>query len=310
MNTQELTAKLRERAVQARADLVGIAPIDRFNGLPADKDPRSIFPECRSVVVLGRRVLRGTLRGVEEGTNFGSTYGTFGYQWLEDNFLAQTTYDVTCHIETLGYEAVPLFGYAEEGMPKGRPVAPGKPAPNIILDMNYAAQAAGLGETGLGDFFITPRFGTRQRFALILTDAELTPDPVAATSICSDCGACIRACPLGGIRADRLKTAGIPGHERQVVELDLDICNACPNGAMRKPGRGARPDRLAASCGRACTIQLEQGGKCENRFAQPFRKRTPWALDLLRRSIPADAAPHPGDTGCDKSFDRIGQGRA
>ncbi|MFA5203794.1 MAG: hypothetical protein WC708_05250 [Lentisphaeria bacterium] len=310
MHASVLTDDLRKCAEQARADLVGIAPIDRFDGLAPDRDPRAIFPECRSVIVLGRRILRGALRGVEEGTSFSSTYGLFGYHWLEDNFLAQTTYDVTCHIETLGYEAVPLFGYAESGMPKGRPVAPGKPAPNIILDVAYAAQAAGLGAPGLGDFFITPRFGIRQRFALILTDADLTPDPVLEKPLCGDCGACIRACPLGGLRADRLKSAGIPGHERQVAAIDLEICNACPNGAMRLPGRGTQPDRIAAACGRACMVQIEQGGKCENRFAQPFRKRTPWALDLLQRPLAPDAAANPANIGCGKNLDTLGQGRA
>ena len=54
-----------------------------------------------------------------EGTNFNSTYGMFGFRWLEDNFLSRTTYDVTCHIESHGFEAVPLFGYAPDGMPVG-----------------------------------------------------------------------------------------------------------------------------------------------------------------------------------------------
>ena len=107
MKGPELTAAaVKEAARAARADLVGIAGIGRFDSLPAGEHPRAIFPECRSVIVLGRRVLRGALRGVEEGTNFSSTYGTFGYTWVEDNFLAQTTYETTCWLETQGGEAV------------------------------------------------------------------------------------------------------------------------------------------------------------------------------------------------------------
>jgi ferredoxin len=290
---------VKESARRAGADLVGIAPAERFAALPPERHPLAIFPECRSVVVVGRRILRGSLRGVEEGTSFGSTYRTFGFTWLEDNFLAQTTYDLTCAIEAQGFEAVPLFGYAAEGMPKGRPVGPGKPAPNVYVDVEFAAQAAGLGEMGLVDVFLTPEFGPRQRFALVLTDAPLDPDPVRGGRTCGDCGACVAACPLGAIDPGRARPAGVPGHEAPVAAVDYEVCAACANGAMRGPGRGTKPDRLAAACVRACVVRLEKAGKCANAFAQPFRKRAPWALGFLGRpAAPSAPAGTDRDTGC------------
>ncbi|MDH7568154.1 MAG: 4Fe-4S dicluster domain-containing protein [Armatimonadota bacterium] len=307
MNAAELKAYARERG----ADLVGIAPAERFAGLPAERSPLAIFPECRSVVVLGRRILRGALRGVEEGTNFSSTYGFFGFRWLEDNFLARTTYDVTCHIEAQGFEGVPLFGYSPDGMPTGRPVAPGKPAPNVIVDLDFAAQAAGLGEVGLGEFFLTPEFGPRQRFALVLTDMPLEPDPVRDKSICGDCGACAEACPFGAIDLKRKKRVGVPGHTMEVATVDYSICRACPNGAMMGPGRGSRPDRLAAACARACLVRLEEAGKCANAFQQSFRKRKPWALDAFHRPVEGapSAAGSAAHAGCGATTDTIGQNR-
>ena len=296
MNAADLKRAARERG----ADLVGIASTDRFEGQSPDRHPSSIFPECRAVIVVGRRILRGALRGVEEGTNFGSTYHTFGYTWLEDNFISQTTYDLTCWIEEQGFEAVPLFGYNEAGMPKGRAVAPGKPAPNVYVDVGHAAMAAGLAETGLGDFLITPEFGTRQRFALILTDAPLAADAVRAKSICGDCGACVKACPFGAIDPAQPRTVGVAGHTMPVATIDFSICRSCPNGAMTAGGRGTQPDRLAAACARACLVRLEQGGKCGNRFEQAFRKRQPWLLDSFRRPV-AGAGESAGATalGCD-----------
>ena len=216
-----LTADLVKMQAKALgADLVGIAPIDRFEGAPLQMNPRQIMPEARSVIAVAFRVMRGSLRGVEEGTNFGSTYGLFGFQWLEDNFLSRTTYELTLFIETHGFEGVPLFGYAPEGMPKGAPVAPDKPAPNVIVDLEFAAQAAGLGCVGLGGFFLTPEYGTRQRMAMVLTDAELEPDAIADRSICGNCMACIDACPLGAMNADEAQLAGVPGYTMAVAAIE------------------------------------------------------------------------------------------
>ncbi|HQK91969.1 MAG TPA: 4Fe-4S binding protein [Armatimonadota bacterium] len=197
---------------------------------------------------------------------------------------------------------MPLFGYSPEGMPKGVPVAPDKPAPNVIVDLEFAAQAAGLGEVGLGGFFLTPEFGTRQRLAMVLTDAELEPDPVADRRLCGDCRACVDACPLGAINADDARPVGVPGHTMWVAAIDWRLCRACPNGAMVGPGRGERPDRIAAACGRACLNQLERADKCANRFEQPFRKRTPWVLDSLHRPVPpGERGYNPASAGCAKA---------
>ena len=159
---------------------MGIAPVTRFKGVAPERNPAPIFPECKSVIVLARRVCRGSLRGVEEGTNFGSTYQCFGYTWVEDNFLSQTSYDLSLWIEEQGFEAVPLFAYNEAEMPKGVPVAPDRPAPNVYIGPRYAVTAAGLGEVGLGGFILTPEFGTRHRFAFILTASRRRADASAS----------------------------------------------------------------------------------------------------------------------------------
>ncbi|HCE46002.1 MAG TPA: hypothetical protein DET40_20850 [Lentisphaeria bacterium] len=298
MNANEL----KNFAKSKGADLIGIAPVERFAGLPANKNPLSIFPECKSVIVVGRRILRGALRGVEEGTNFHSTYSTFGYKWLEDNFLARTTYDLTCHIETQGFEAVPLFGYTEEGMPTGAPVAPGKPAPNVLVDLDFAAYAAGLGELGLGGFFITPEFGIRQRFAMILTDAKLVTDTVVSQNICGSCEACAKVCPFGAIDKTKMKKTGDSEISVSSATIDYSICASCPNGAMQGPGRGSRPDRIAAICGRTCMVKLEEAGKSSNKFENKFRKRSVWLLDGFKNPVAAEDMPDASDLGCSKQY--------
>lgn len=277
MNSQQV----KEWAKGFGADLVGIASREHFENLPADINPASIYPEYKAVIVVARRVLRGALRGVEEGTNFGSTYGSFGFNWLEDNFLSKTTYDLTCRIEEENFEAVPLFGYQDLDMKYGIPVADGKPAPNVIVDSNYAAQAAGLAEYGLCGLMLSEKYGHRQRFAVILTDADLECDTPKSKSICVDCDACVSGCPLGAINPEKTTMTGVPGYEMPVAEVDMSICAACDNGAASGRGRGDHRDRLAASCARSCMIQLEKDKKLGSKFTNEFRKRTPWARDQL-----------------------------
>ncbi len=289
MDERTLTDVYKGYARQVGADLVGIAARKHFESVPADQNPAAVFPQYKAVIVLGRRIARGSLRGVEEGTNFHSTYSCFGLNWLEDQFLSQTTYNVNIRIEEDGYEAVPLFGYHADGMPKGVPVAADKPAPNVYVDPWFAARAAGLGEVGLGGFFITPQYGTRQRFAMILTDADLKPDPVSSRQLCRDCRACVEACPFGAIDPEAGRCSGVPQHETALAAIDYSICNQCPNGAVRCNGKGSRPDRIAAACGRACLVRLEQSGQLANRFEQPFRKRSPWLLDMCRRDLSVEA---------------------
>lgn len=298
MDSNELKVYAKERG----ADLVGVAAPGRFRGVPADANPLSIFPECKSVVVLGRRVLRGSLRGVEEGTNFNSTYSTFGYRYLEDNFLSRTTYDVAIWLESKGYEGVPLFGYSPEGMPKGAAVAKGKPAPNVIVDAEYAAQAAGLENMGLGGLFITPEYGPRQRFALVLTDAELDADGMLTEPVCSGCRKCVDACPFGAIAAGKTEAFGPEGAATERAFVDYEVCRKCPNGAMGAAGHGTRPDRLAAACSRACVAAMEEAGKLTNRFEKPFRKREPWAQDMFQRPVAAESGGSAANTGCGTDY--------
>ena len=85
---------LQEFAKQQGIDLLGFADRSRFEGVDPQNNPFSIFPDGKTVILVGRRVCRGALRGVEEGSNF-SDYRAFGKNWLEDEFLAVSTYDLT-----------------------------------------------------------------------------------------------------------------------------------------------------------------------------------------------------------------------
>ena len=78
---------------------------------------------------------------------------------------------------------------------KREPVAPGKPAPDVIIDFNLAAAVCGLGRAGDSGHLIAPKLGPFLRMAFIVTDAPLVCDPPFGATLCDHCGACRNACP-------------------------------------------------------------------------------------------------------------------
>ena len=246
------TRKLKTIAFESGADLVGIAPIARLAELPAKNNPLAVAPNAKAVVVLGKRVLRGSLRGVEEGTNFGSTYHTFGMQWLEEEFLSRTIQAVAEFLEDAGFEALPLLGFRQ---------ANGDFEPDPVA----YARAAGLGDVGRHGLFLTPEFGHRQRFGFVVTNAELEPDSVREMNLCENCDACVKACPL--LEGER---------PREPLPFPpLPRCRVCKNGAVQTGGKVESIDRNAAACARACVVAVE--GKLSKKFNTPFRRREAWS---------------------------------
>ncbi len=276
--------KLKEYARQAGADVIGVANVERFDELSAEKHPLSIFPETKSVIVLGRRITRGTLRGVEEGTNFGN-YSMFGYDWLENRFIALTTFTVSEFLEDNGWEAVPLPNIPPQVPPMGVSVKEGSPEPNVLLDFDDAAVRAGVGEIGYLGVLLTPEFGPRQRIQMILTDAEIEPDPILTEDICPRSSELKDFCPLGAFKGE--KEIVIAGKKMTVAEIDYKRCASCKNGVQPNYLHPAgRPDRLAAVCIRSYADYLERKGRITNRFELPFRQREAWTVkteaDLYR----------------------------
>ncbi|MDQ0288681.1 hypothetical protein [Oligosphaera ethanolica] len=278
MTSQELKAAAKSFG----ADLVGIASTASLAYLPKEDNPLSIFPQAKNVIIIGRKIPRGALRGIEQGTEMDNSFAQFGFIDLEDNFLAKTTYDVNIWMEARGFEAVPLFAYDCTGQPVGVPVEPGKPAPNVILQYRIMAQAAGLGETGLNGLFLTPEFGPRQRFAMLLTDAELEADKPFQPYLCKDCGKCVAACPLQALNPDKGTKAGFAGCESLVAARDNDLCRRCRNGAfVTNEGRFNTVERVAAACSRVCIAALEERGATQEKFTHPFRQSAPWGRDIV-----------------------------
>ena len=189
-------AEIRDYALSRGLDLFGVANIERFANAPRDMHPASIFPEARSVIVVGRRIVRGGWRGIEEGT-YWPAYTYFDYHGLLNSFyIPLPLYETACLIEDHGFEAVPYYpGVPEVNKPEP-PLRPGGAVRDVQLAIRIAGTAAGVGEMGWSKVFLTKKFGPRQRLAAIITDMELEPDPlIEPNSICKLDMACVKGCP-------------------------------------------------------------------------------------------------------------------
>ncbi|MGQ9732440.1 MAG: hypothetical protein ACUVX8_14360 [Candidatus Zipacnadales bacterium] len=236
-----LSEQVKDYAKRCGADIVGIASMDRFEGAPKQMDPRYIFPDATAMIVMGFRILRGTLRGIEEGT-FYVAYAGMGYAGINWIYQPMTIWNLAKMLEDEGYEAVPIpncfpwtntdsSGQHPEltGLPResfSRPLDPDKPAPDVFIHLRIAAFCAGLGEIGYSKMFLSPQFGPRQRLACILTDAPLEPDPLyEGPQLCDRCKLCAQDCTGQAISTDRTVKVTVAGREIEWGEIDYTLCS-------------------------------------------------------------------------------------
>lgn len=320
--------QIKEAAKRFGADIVGIGSIDRWEGAPSQMDPKMIMPKAKSVIALGFRVLRGSLRGIEEGTFF-SNYSAMGYGGITYMYMPMTVINLAKMIEDEGYEAIPMGhqsdwraidnrGFLKENF--SRPVAPGKPRPDIMVHLRIAGYLCGLGEIGWSKMLLTPEFGPRLRVGIIITEMELEPDPIMEPgTLCNRCMACANQCPGGCIPKDKSVKVNLAGHDVEWADVDMDKCQLTFRGAARcaegetgdylieqgetnaKPAWFSpffrKPKNVyntgqavcgAMGCTRACMISMEARGVLKNTFHSPFRTGKLWKMDWSEEGIAAD----------------------
>lgn len=296
---------------QNGADLVGLAPIERF----ADSVVPKILPLTRTIIGVAFRVLRGSHRHIEEGTTY-YQYTTNSVETLEETVMPMALLRASAILEDQGFTALPQrwnpLIRADEidcgTNPEVRYKEIYRTAREFQMDFAQSAVLCGLGEIGLSGTLLTDEFGPLQRYCFILTDAELPATPLPQPHLCDQCGACVQACPGGAISADG--------------QLDSWQCATYYAGASRKTNPfmppdafAGQPDRLAIiagevdltperarevldqlvfypgvkhgyvssicgkACDRACYVHLEEKGVLSRKFLSKFRKREVWELD-------------------------------
>ena len=234
MNNRKPTKEeIRQYALSHGLDLFGVANIERFANAPRDWHPARLFPECRSVIVVGKRIVRGGWRGIEEGT-YWPTYTHFDYHGLLNTyFIPLGVYETACFLEDFGYEAVPMYPGVPEVQPPGAPLRPGGVVGEVQIAIRIAGVAAGVGEIGWSKVFLTKQFGPRQRLAAILTDLELEPDPlVEPGTLCKMDMACVAGCPgaIPHVKEGKFVEIRIEDKTYRWADVDMGKCTLMYHG--------------------------------------------------------------------------------
>ena len=297
---ERLTERIRTTALDAGADLVGVAPISRFENAPPEFHPRAVFPPTRTVVAIALRMARGTLKAVEEGT-YWQAYNCDSYWHMNEVEAPQILRRICVALEQDGYTGLPVHNPFQPHL--GRRIREDNPlGPDGICSLRVIGVAAGLGEFGMSRFLLTPEYGPRQRIFAVFTDAELVPSPLFKGSVCDECLACARECQAGAIGDERTEVVTIDGRDYRHAPLDTTACARIQTGhdprfspfrtGEEEEGRQPAYNRFiqekfhhsgiicaGRGCIRACMDHLEKTGRIAGRFHTPLIEGERWKLD-------------------------------
>ena len=183
-----LKSEIRARCTKLDIPMVGMASAYRWEDppfspwMPEEFYPESIFPEARSVIVLGLPITLPILE-TTPSIHYHELYRTV------NSILDQQGYLLSTMLNERGHPSIwiPRDGYGSLEVLKQNPVA--------FFSHRHAALLAGLGNFGVNNMLLTKEYGPRVRFVSVLTSVELPPDPLIEEQLCIRCMRCVESCP-------------------------------------------------------------------------------------------------------------------
>ncbi|MFA5314087.1 MAG: hypothetical protein WC375_12375 [Methanomassiliicoccales archaeon] len=224
--------RIKEIAMGLGADLCGVANADRFHGAPSGHHPRDIYQDCRSVIVVAKRIPLGTLKA---GTCVPYTIANR----VTNQEVDRLTSKLSVALEDLGMIAVPVpsddpYEHWEADRRYGRG----------ILSMRHAGNLAGLGVLGRNTLLKNDRYGSMLQLGAVLVNTDIEPDPIATYKACPDsCHKCIDSCPvkaLDGVTVDQKLCRSVTDfvNERGHSLMKCNQCRrVCPQNQMVHEGK-------------------------------------------------------------------------
>ncbi len=276
-----ITEKLKDIAFTNGMYYFGTAPVSRWNYAPDDFKPQDLLPNAKSVIVVGRQIPKGTVQANNnsyDGKRHGIfTYMMFGYDKVSD-VIENAIWDMNKYLEDIDAKTfmVPAsVGREEEGM-------------FGMFSNRHAAVAAGLAEFGYNGVALTPDNGPRVRWGTLITSLELEYSPMLYNGkpLCSQCGHCIKICPVNAIDMQEVSLQ-IGDKLITYKKLIKPVCRTAQTGLakgssgrlqadvegkvetvydwlkmVKNDDKWNRRERTAAMCGR-CMISCKSGELAE-----------------------------------------------
>ena len=212
---------IKQKAKEFGATICGIGNVELLRDEDPQRSPFSILPKAKSIIGFGIKVPRGLYNAMDAERQY-YNYTNLGVKYIDESFAEIFLFKMGRMIEDEGYDAClqrSIPGFKIKGdkstnpevmrtyeLEFASPVEEGKPAPDVIIDYNKAAEVCGLGKAGLHNKVIVPKYGTYMRFVYIITDMPLEFDEPFSESLCDGCGACKNACPGKAISEDGVDT--------------------------------------------------------------------------------------------------------
>ncbi len=188
MNKQELTAAVKKLAYDLGADMVGIAPVSRFDGQARMIHPKAHLPEAKSVICFGIHHPDASVEWCgEPNPNYPEAFQIGMIPKLDT-----MCYRVAKMLEKEGFTTVaqPCSTYWRHRQYKDVPYEHAASFSHMA-----AFVACGLGEYGYHGMVLSPEYGPRERIICIITSADLEPDPLyRGEPLCDKCKMCAKHC--------------------------------------------------------------------------------------------------------------------
>ena len=180
--------KLEQMAKDEQMCLFGVADVSNIRS-DFDIDPPEIHENLQYGISIGIKISDPILEGIKDTPTL---IYKFHYR-IANQRLDIIALKMSNYIESCGYNALPI------------------PASQIIvwhpemrgnLSHKKVGYYAGHGWIGRNNLLVNPKYGSRVRYATILTDMPLKTDkPMDAD--CGDCYACVSVCPAKAIHTSK-----------------------------------------------------------------------------------------------------------
>jgi epoxyqueuosine reductase QueG len=210
--------KVKQIFMELGAEVCGVANVDSFVNAPEGFNPKDIYPDCKSVIVFGKKLPKGVAyvspRLIYEHFN--------GLGPIE---LDRIAYLASNEIEKI-YDAIAVpipadgpydYWEAENLTGKG------------MISMKHAAVLAGIGTLGKSTLLLNKEYGNMLSIGAVLTNLDLSSDEPAESICIEGCKLCIDNCPVHAIsEADvNQKLCRNFAYASNARGFDVVNCNKC-----------------------------------------------------------------------------------